>query len=137
MKGDEFAEDLELPRRIDENEDDEAASGPSLTPSGPMLDLPLEDIPHSPGYWLRPNDDEELVPRFFTPYPTLTPEELVKGLEIAINYFKIGSRSRAWKSPLITSRLVFGQGLGNRHWSRLDPGGGAGLGGRAARPYAL
>ena len=36
MKGDEFAEDLELPRRIDEDEDDEAASGPSLTPSGPI-----------------------------------------------------------------------------------------------------
>ena len=86
MKGDEFAEDLELPRRIDEDEDDEAASGPSLTPSGPMLALPLEDIPHSPGYWLRPNDDEELVPRFFTPYPTLTPEELEEWVELGLSF---------------------------------------------------
>ena len=35
-----------------------------------------------------------------------------RAMEIAINYFKIGSRSRAWKSPLITLRLVLGQGLG-------------------------
>ena len=81
MKGDEFAEDLERPRRVDEDEDEETAPGPSVTPSGPPLDLPLEDIPHTPGYWLRPNDDEELMPRFFTPNPTLSPEELEEQAE--------------------------------------------------------